>query len=165
MNCKLTGEFFSVVRMLQEEQKMPRDYGTGQLLFHSELNFLDTVHKNTDANVSKLSAILDVTKGAVTQIARKLYDKGLIEYYMLNKNKKEKYFRLTPAGETARGGHEMYHKEANDKLCAYFCTLDDTEREVISDFLSKLQEFTPFCEFACSSAACHSSEESETIEL
>lgn len=154
MNCALTEEFFSVMNLLLDEQKIPKDYGTGQLLYHSEVNFLDAIHKHKQANVSELSAKLGITKGAVTQTAGKLKAKGLIEIYMQEGNKKEKFFRLTDVGMTARKGHEQYHKKANESLCDYFRSLSDADVRVVRTFLNQLRTCVPFCQFTCEYTDC-----------
>lgn len=149
MNCKVAERFFQVFNVLQDEMRQPRDYGTGLQLTHSEVGFLDVVHEEQGANVSRISQRLGFTKGAITQTYQKLMQKGLIEQYNREGNKKEKYFRLTELGERTREGHQQFHEEANQSLCDYFSSLKEGEADVILGFLDHLNECTPFCEFPC----------------
>lgn len=155
MNCQITDQLFNVMKSMQEAQKPPRDYGTGQKLFHSELCFLDAVHKSPNTKAGDLSLKLGISKGAAAQMAAKLVDKGLIEVYMQDGNRKEKYYHLTPLGETARKGHENFHINENKRLCEYFCTLSDTEAQTILHFLQYLEECIPFCQMNCNDNLCN----------
>lgn len=148
MNCKVTEKIFEIINMIGEEQKKPREYG-GQLLYHSEVAFLDVVHRFPELNVSDMSNFMRITKGAVTQFSVKLSKKGLLEIYTKNGNKKEKYFRLTQTGETVRKEHFSFHEKSNRNLCGYLKTLDEKEMKTIFDFLNHLKNCVPFCEFDC----------------
>lgn len=148
MNCKVAEKIFEIMKMLLEEQKKPREYG-GQLLYHSEVAFLDVVHRFPEMNVSEMSNLLRITKGAVTQLSVKLSKKELLEIYTKDGNKKEKYFRLTKAGEGVREEHLSFHENSNRNLCSYLKTLDENETKTIFDFLSHLKDCVPFCEFDC----------------
>lgn len=154
MNCKLTEQLFSVMRLLQEEQKKPKDYGVDKPLYSSEMKLIDAVHQYPHVKVSELSQKLSITKSAVTQLAEKLIERGLIETYQIDGNKKEKYFKLTQLGETARKKRLQYYAAQNASLCAYYCTLSEGEQETISRFLDQLQEIAPFCEFSCEGNDC-----------
>lgn len=149
MNCQVSQEMFDVLRLMQEDRKYPRDYGTGILLQHTEMAFLDIVAHNPDANVSRLSELLGITKSAVTQMCTKLAQKNLIESKRREDNKKEKYFSLTPLGEQTRAGQLLMHQDANRKLCAYFSALTPQEGQVIFNFLQNLKQCIPFCNFTC----------------
>lgn len=149
MQCKVVAAFFEILDVIVSERKNPRDYGTGHLLFHAEVNFLDAVHTNPAANVSELAEILGVTKSAVTQISDKLCRKGLVERYFEPGNKKERYYSLTASGELARSGHKQYHEEANGRMRAYLHSLEADEQEVIMRFLGTLRDCMPFCVYEC----------------
>lgn len=149
MHCSIAGAFFDVVNTLAEEHKTPRDYGTGHLLYHAEVRFLDMVHENPALKAGDLSQQLGVTGGAVTQMANRLTEKGLLERYTAAGNRKEKFFRLTEAGQAARQGHLACHAEANQRLCAYFRALSPEQAETILRFMEMLRDTMPICAFQC----------------
>lgn len=136
-----------------EEEKKPKDYGTGHLLYHSEINLINTIYKHPTSNAITLSKIMSITRGAVTQIGNQLEEKGFITRYLKEGNKKEKYYRLTTLGEKVREGHEQYHKEANQSICRYLSTLGDNDVDLIMDFLSKIATL-PISEFECTCKEC-----------
>jgi len=168
MNCQISERFFEVMSLLQNEQKQINDYGTGIRINHIEASFLDTIYRHPDANVSSIARKLGVTKGAVTQTYSRLMEKGLIDSFRREGNKKEKYFKLTVAGEATRLGHEKYHEEANQNLCRYFSSLNEIETKVVFEFLEHLKKCVPFCEFTCRNwnakqLAKEAQDETETI--
>lgn len=147
--CEIAKQFFSMLQEISAEQKIPRDYGSGQMLFHSELDLLEKIHQNPDSNVSRLSALCCVTKSAITQSSNKLSEKGLIEKYTVGNNKKERYFRLLQEGEDVRLQHQKYHEEAAAGLRQYLCSLTGEAREIIMEFMEKMKEYPPVCVFPC----------------
>ena len=152
-NCRVAARFFQVFNQLQEEMRQPKDYGIGLTLTHSEMAFLDVLHREGGANVSTISRHLGLTKGAITQSSQKLMQKGLVEGYSRPDNKKEKYFRLTELGARAREGHQRYHDDANQRLCDYFSELDEGEAAGILQLLDHLKGCPPFSEFSCRGGA------------
>lgn len=149
MKCEIMNEFFQIIRMIIEEQKIPREYGEGHLLYHSELNLIDAIHENPRANARELSEILGITQGAITQVAGKLTDKKLIESYGVEGNRKERYYKITSAGEKVRIGHQEYHEKANEEMCRYFCSLTREETKTILSFFNQLKECMPVSVFPC----------------
>lgn len=128
---------------ISEESKKPRDYGTGHMLYQSEIHAIFAVKNHREANASELAKVLGVTNGAVTQVIHKLIKKGLVQKYSLNNNKKEVYFKLTEDGEIAFRGHEKYHEESHAKVLKYLDGLESEKIQAISDFFDKFNEYTP----------------------
>ncbi len=149
MNCRLTGKFFQIVSLINDDHKTARDYGVGHMLFNTEIKLIETIYQHPQANAGELSAKLGITKGALTQLSEKLFSKGLAESYTKPGNKKEKYYRLTVLGEKAREVHQEHHAQANKALCEYFCSLNAVESGAVYGFLDKLMELLPICEYAC----------------
>ena len=148
MNCEVRGRLFDVIHLLEENQRLPRQYGQ-QLLYHAEAAFLGAVQAFPDANMSDMSEHLRITKGAVTQLYTKLASKGLVATYARSGNRKEKYFRLTPEGEAVRLAYMRFHQQSNQALCEYFRTLTARDAQIVLTFLDRLKDCVPFCESEC----------------
>ena len=97
-------------------EKKPRDYGTGTLLYPSEIHVIASVAENPDAHMSGIAKILGVTRGAVMQLVVKLEKKGLVERYRNGKDSKKVFLKLTPKGKKAAFGHEKYHEKMYEDL-------------------------------------------------
>lgn len=149
MNCSVAEQIFEIINLLDEEKKLPKDYGTGVPLYHAEAVFLSLINRYPEENASGLSARLNITKGAVTKLSGKLVEKGMIQITRRTDNKKEKYFRLTAKGEEVVQGHQQFHKQANQRLCKYISSLNYEEATLIFQFLNHLRECVPFCQFQC----------------
>lgn len=149
MQCSIVENFFDMLQCILDEQRTPKDYGAGIVLYHSEVDLLEKIDRFPECNVSRLSHICGVTKSAITQMTGKLGEKGLVEKYSPPKNKKEKYFRLTEKGMEIRKGHEDYHRQSNAEIQGYLCALGPEQKQVVNEFMEKVKKCTPFCVFKC----------------
>lgn len=148
MQCQIVSVLFQTLRSLLEAEKQPRDYGTGPL-YRSELALLERVRRSPGINAAELSRGLRVTRPAITQMGGRLEEKGLIERFSKPENKKEKYYRLTELGEATWQAHAAHHAAANQEMCAFLRGLDDGEKQVILQFLTKAGEALPISNFDC----------------
>lgn len=136
-------KLYQLLNIFNAEMKQCRDYGTGHLLYHSEVHLIMAIFNHKDANVSELAQALGITNGAVTQVADKLLEKGLIEKYKLKDDKRGTYFRLTEQGETVYYGHEKHHDDMQDEAMEYMESLDEDKAEVIITLVDKLIKKIP----------------------
>lgn len=147
--CEIAKQFFDLMQAIVNQQKAPCQYGNGPALFHAELTLLETIHQNPHANVSMLSTLCGVTNSAITQIGNKLAEKGLIEKGQRGQNKKERYFSLTAQGEAVRLAHREYHRDTDDAMRRYLCSLDKTAKHTIMEFMEKMLQYMPISVFPC----------------
>jgi DNA-binding MarR family transcriptional regulator len=90
--------FLRVVNKYNALEKIPVRRYSDHGLYHSERHMLDRVADNPDRNITDLARDFGVTKGAITQIAKKLEAKGMIRRYKRAANDKEVFIELTEAG-------------------------------------------------------------------
>lgn len=149
MKCQVIGKLFEAIEMLSDQEKNPKQFGDGYELYPSELNFLDAVRTKKSLNSMELANELNVTRSAVTQMSKRLESKGLVSRFSKPDNKKEKYLELTRMGEDAIAKYDVFHDEANTKMCDYLSSLKNSERETIIDFLENLNSCMPITKFEC----------------
>lgn len=149
MYCSVADQIFNIIRLMDEDKKKPIDFGNGVLLGYAEVQFLETVFRYPDENVSALSKRLGITKGAVTHMVVKLCQKELLKELRHEDNKKEKFFCLTDSGVSIVESHQLHHKQANQRLCQFIATLNDEQSDAVFRFLKYVKECIPFCEFPC----------------
>lgn len=106
----------------------------------SEVHCIDVIGKIEDANVTKISNKLSMTRGAVSKITRKLLSKNFICKYQKPENKKEIYFQLTNEGRDIFNVHEKLHKEWEDNKVKILNKYDITEVNTILNFLQDINE-------------------------
>jgi DNA-binding MarR family transcriptional regulator len=92
-------------------EKIPVQYGTKQNLYHSERHVLDNIGDNPGMNVTEFAGSMGVTKGAISQVLKKLEAKGVARRYKKSTNEKEVFVELT------KNGKEIYkeHKKINEQ--------------------------------------------------
>jgi DNA-binding MarR family transcriptional regulator len=85
-------------------------YGLGFPLHHAEVHLLEAIKSQEGTNAGELARYPGMTSGAISQVAGKLLDKGLIESYRKPGNRKEVFSRLTALGEQVCQVHQKRHE-------------------------------------------------------
>ena len=103
----------------------------------SEVHCIEYIEKNVDSNVTKLADSFYVTRGAISKLTKKLIEKGIIESYQKEENKKEIYFRLTLQGKEINKVHEELHKEFQERDKAVFEQITEEQFDIMLAFVEK----------------------------
>ena len=85
---QLIDQFLKILHLYSVIGRKPKDYGTGDLLYFTEVHTITMVARNDEVNMTQLAEIMGVTKGAISQTIRKLVHKNLIIRTNIN-NRKE----------------------------------------------------------------------------
>ena len=108
----------------------------------NEMHCVDFIGKTENPNVTKLSQHLNLTRGAVSKIIKKLVKKNAIEIYTTESNKKEIYYKLTPTGQKVFYAHEKMHKKWNNDDLAYLSGIEEKDLITVNNFLANYNKFT-----------------------
>lgn len=117
---------------------------------YSETHCIDYIGKTELPNVTKIADNMQMTRGAISKMTKKLLAKGLIEKYTLESNKKEIYFRLTESGLELYKEHEKRHKLWEQRDSKFLERYSPEEMEIITKFMKefnmyleeKIEEYT-----------------------
>jgi DNA-binding MarR family transcriptional regulator len=101
----------------------------------SEVHCIEYIGRNEDSNVTKLAESFYMTRGAISKIAKKLIEKGVIKSYQKPVNKKEIYFRLTEQGKEIYKIHEELHKEFQERDKVVFEQVTEEQFEIMLSFV------------------------------
>ena len=123
-------------------ERRPVDIGHGVLLYPSEVHLIDAAGRYPKEGVSDLAARLGVTKGAVSQTAKKLEEKGYIERVRREGDGKAVLLRLTERGLEAFAWHRAYHAAVNRGI-AEEVGRDDADR--LMAVLARMEEMLDAC--------------------
>jgi len=134
-----------IINKMSKSENLPRDFGTGDLLFPSEIHTLCVIGSLPGIRITDLSVRLGVTKGAVSRIAKKMEGKGLIEKYQEPGNDKEILLRLTLIGKKAYLGHKEYHKKAFGQILKEMEKLTREQAVFLFRFLSMMEDVIDAC--------------------
>jgi DNA-binding MarR family transcriptional regulator len=136
---EVTDRFNRIIRKFTRMDKWPRDYGTGKPLSHSQIHFIAFVGQAPLNTVTKLGRLMGVTKGSVSQLATKLAREGYITKLHTLANNKEVQLALTKKGETARAGHDEYHRNLYER---YWKSLTVSQIRDFNAVLKKIEAYT-----------------------
>ena len=141
------GEFIEKLihlsNQMNKSNKAPRLYGTGQILYASEIHMIEAINNHYNMNASELAQILGITSGAVNQVAAKLQRKGFIESVRMQGNMKAVYYRLTDLGAKAIFEHNKRRSRIFRSIAHYLDGLDSKKIDTIRTFLDKVMQAWP----------------------
>ncbi|MBN1431567.1 MAG: MarR family transcriptional regulator [Methanomicrobiaceae archaeon] len=129
-----------IMNRLQERESWVRDYGTGDLMYPSEIHTLQAVGDSRGINITGLAERLGITASGVSQMARRLEKKGLVEKIKRSGNDKEILLMMTEKGRAAYLGHERHHTQIQEILNRELNNYDDEQILFLSGFLSRVEE-------------------------
>lgn len=104
---------------------------------YSETHCIDYIGKTELPNVTKIADNMQMTRGAISKMTKKLLAKGLIEKYSLESNKKEIYFRLTESGMELYKEHEKRHKLWEKRDSKFLERYSKDELGIITKFMKE----------------------------
>lgn len=107
----------------------------------SEIHCLDLIGKIKEPNVTKISQNMNMTRGAISKISKRLMNNNLIHKYKKPENHKEIYFKLTELGEMLYKHHEIKHKQWEARNNKFFKNISEEEQEVVARFLKKFNTY------------------------
>lgn len=109
-------------------------------LYPSEINIIGVIGKVPEMNVTELAEKIGVTKGAISQILKKLNDKKLIEKYHDKRNKKEVLLKLTEKGDFVFQKHKNIHKIIDPQIRSFLANQSIEQTTYLIDFLKMMSE-------------------------
>lgn len=135
---ELAQRFECIINKYNTLEKRPNDFGTGTMLYRSEIHMIDMIGKNNNINVTNLAARLGITKGAVSQSIDRLKKKGMVIKKLSPETENEVVLSLTEKGSQAYLEHINYHQKLYETLEGY---LQDISSHEMKKILQLLQEF------------------------
>ena len=135
-------KFNRIVALAWQIERIPRAYGTDELLSSSEIHLIEVVGDQQEMlSVTDLSKQLGVTKGAVSQNLKKLENKGLTTKQEDPENSSRTIIKLTYKGKTAYFAHKHWHETMDGGYLAYFSQLEKEKIDFLGEFLTKVEDF------------------------
>lgn len=123
-----------MLNMLTENTKL---HGYG----YSEIHTIKAIRELEEPNVTEISRTLNMTRGAISKITRKLLKQGLIESYQTPDNRQKIFFRLTEAGLPLYEEHEKRHALWEQRDLDFLGRFPDKK---LAEFLSFMNEYNTY---------------------
>jgi DNA-binding MarR family transcriptional regulator len=141
----LIGSGIRILNKAYALEKKPVDIGHGVLLYPSEFHLIETVGKNPAENLTSIASYLGVTKGAISQMVKKVEKKGLIKKVRVPGNKKDIVLELTDFGKEAFEWHKSLHESMETGIRKELERMSDTEIEVFLRVYGHLEGMLDRC--------------------
>lgn len=103
---------------------------------NSELNCIDCIGKTKRPNASAIAEQMNMTRGAISKVLRKLLSKDAVVSYQLPDNQKEIYYKLTPYGREIFRQHRTRHHYWEMRDQSFFNTLDEETMDTVLRFMN-----------------------------
>lgn len=136
---KVSYGLLSVIVRLQELERKTHTYGTDQPLFIAEIHMIKAIGEHPGAHLTALADRLGVTKGAVSQLVKKLEEKGMIVKDRDPANRARVVVSLTAKGERAYAVHERAHRDFDDLVEGLLQEATEEERAFLLRFVAALE--------------------------
>jgi DNA-binding MarR family transcriptional regulator len=131
--------FLKILHLYSVITRKPKDYGTGDLLYFTEIHTITMVGKNNEINMTQLAEMMGVTKGAISQTIRKLVNKNLISKSNAI-NKKEINLKLSEKGLIVYKGQESFQKELFTFAGSLYESATPEERDLVKRLFLAITE-------------------------
>ena len=132
-------EFYRITNLIQQMRTRRISFNGTPALQTASIHFIEMVGKHEDANMTELAEKLDITKGAVSQMAKKLEEKGLIIRAHSGDNDKDTFFHLTREGWKVFNGHEKLHGEMYGEIESILQELSVSDLEKAKQVFEKIE--------------------------
>lgn len=107
-----------------------------------EIHLIECIGKHSETNITEIAKILGKTKGAVSQMAKKLENKGLIYKTKKEDNNKEIILQLNEKGMEILLEHDKFHASLYEDI---FSSIEGSTKEnieFVKNILNKIEEHT-----------------------
>ncbi len=135
----LLAAFMGLYNQINASEKRQYDFGTGTMLHPSEIHTIEAIGQNTGINVTELAKLMRVTKGAISQVIKKLEAKGMISKYFSDDNNQRVLLKLTAQGQTAFDGHNRLHQRQYDLLKKELEHLGDEQVRFLAEVMGSIE--------------------------
>ncbi len=140
-------EFDSLIKSLlsvaeELDVEIKNTDGTLRNFTVNEMHCIDYIGKLEDPNVTKLANALNLTRGGVSRLIKRLIAQSAITTYTSDSNKKEIYYSLTPLGKKVFVAHEQLHSACHKYDSQFFTQFSAKEQSVAVRFIQKYIEHT-----------------------
>jgi len=139
----LIEKFTCMTNKFNQIEKGARDYGTGILLYPSEIHLIESIGKNPGINVTAIAQKQGISKAAISQKLGKLEKKNLIERFKESSNEKTVRVKLKIKGEVAFKGHENFHSVMDSVLIR---KINELPPDYINAFENLLDEINQYAD-------------------
>lgn len=135
---QITQLYFKSIELFNEMMAHPRDYGTGEDFYYSEVHVVESIGNAGEINLTEIALALDISKSAVSKVVKKLLTRKCINKYKLPDNQKEVLFSLTEKGKDLYQAHNRFGNRKFQNTVAALEGMSQAELDSLESFLNIL---------------------------
>ncbi|MCS7464922.1 MarR family transcriptional regulator [Paenibacillus doosanensis] len=136
----ISDTLLDLFKTFAKQDRKNRDYGVDEPLFHSEIYTLNEIREHEGIHITALAERCGVTKGAISQVLKKLEQKGLVIKEKDVRNQSRLILKVTAKGEIAYARHLEYQNQFKEKVVQVLKDAPDDKVRMIKDFLIQLEQ-------------------------
>ncbi|MDC7126717.1 MAG: MarR family transcriptional regulator [Spirochaetales bacterium] len=140
MKDTLIEQFMCLVEKIAATSKCSYHFETDTDIYRREIHAIKLIGDHSSLHVSEIARKFGVTKGAVSQILKKLEKKGLIQKFRDEENNTRMLVRLTEKGQTAYDAHEKYHRQYDSEIYDFLDKISPSELKIINEFVEMIDK-------------------------
>ena len=129
-----------VISEFYETDNRATTFGTGTELYHSEIHMLQCIADHPALHISGLARLLEVTRGAASQTAKRLERKEMIVKKASPENEKMVVLRLTIKGIIAVEHHKKAHEHYDAMIGKVLKEAKPDQINFLADFLREFEK-------------------------
>lgn len=108
---------------------------------YSEIHTIAAIGDLAEPNVTQIADYMNVTRGAISKITKKLLEQKVIEAYRLEGNKQKIFFRLTESGQFIYDEHAKRHNLWLKRDSAFIKQFDSETLEQVERFMKAFNDY------------------------
>lgn len=108
---------------------------------YSEIHTIAAIGDLEEPNVTQIASHMNVTRGAISKITKKLLEQNLIESYQQEGNKQKVFFRLTKSGRFLYDEHEKRHNLWLKRDNTFIKQFDHKTVEQVEKFMKAFNDY------------------------
>lgn len=136
----IISQYLKSVNLFNEIEKQPKNYGTDQLIYNSEIDTITIIGQAKTINLTQIAKTLGISKSGSSRFVKKLLEKELITKAKKEGNEKEVIFSLTKKGWVAYKEKEEFNKRMYGSLYGIITRYVEGDLNRIYEFLNETNE-------------------------
>lgn len=133
-------KYMLLVEKISNTANTFKSFDTDVNIYRSEIHVIQLIGDRKALHVSEIARLLNITKGTVSQLVKRVENKGLVEKHVDASNNTRQLVSLTPKGVTAYKAHVAYHELNHFEMEQFLDTLTADQKLVLEEFLTKASE-------------------------
>lgn len=131
--------FFRIAERVSAVERPQKYVLDNESYINTEVTMVKLLHEQDGSYVTSIAKQMGITKGAVSQFAAKLEDKGIIKKEPDPSNQSRIIMCLTEKGERLYQVHSAFHRELDDLVKRTLDNATEENKQFLQQFLDAVE--------------------------